>query len=257
MSSPLSPTENHLLAALPAAELEAVAAKLELVSMPLGKPLYQPGEKLKYAYFPITAIVSVHYVMASGASAEMAAVGNEGVIGVALVLGGATTTSSAVVRTAGHGYRMAEDVLKQEFSRASYWRSLLLRYIQFLIAQMSLNAACNRHHSIDQQLCRWLLSTLDRGAASDLVVTQELIASTLGVRREGVTDAAGQLKAAGLIYYRRGHISVLDKVGLEARACECYAVVKTEMERMLIDLRNHQGKHDPQPTRTTQSGRGR
>ena len=257
MSLPSSPTGNRLLAALPAAELEAVAAKLELVSMPLGKPLYQPGEKLKHAYFPTTAIVSVHYVMASGASAEIAAVGNEGMIGIALVLGGDTTTSSAVVCTAGHGYRMSEDVLKQEFSRGSAWRSIVLRYIQCLIAQMSLNVACNRHHSIDQQLCRWLLSTLDRGASSDLVVTQELIASMLGVRREGVTDAAGKLQKAGLIYYRRGHLSVLDTLGLEARACECYAVVKTEMKCLLMDLRDQQGKHDVQPTRATQSARGR
>ena len=257
MSLPSSPSENRLLAALPAAELAAVTAKLEVVSMPLGKPLYQPGEKLKHAYFPITAIVSMHYVMASGASAEIAAVGNEGMIGVALVLGGDTTTSSAVVRTAGHGFRMSEDVLKQEFSRGSIWRSILLRYILSLIAQMSLNVACNRHHSIDQQLCRWLLSTLDRGASSDLVVTQELIASTLGVRREGVTDAAGKLQRAGLIYYRRGHISVLDIVGLEARACECYAVVKTDMKRLLMDLRDHKGRHGEQSTRATQSGRER
>lgn len=249
MSLPSSPTENHLLAALPAAALAEVAAKLELVSMPLGKPLYQPGEKLKHAYFPITAIVSVHYVMASGASAEIAAVGNEGMIGVALVLGADTTTSSVVVRTAGQGYRMSEDVLKQEFNRGSLWRSILLRYVQSLIAQMSLNVVCNRHHSIDQQLCRWLLSTLDRGASSDLVVTQELIASMLGVRREGVTDAAGKLQKAGLIYYRRGHISVLDTASLEARACECYAVVKSEMKGLLLNLRDQQGKHDVQSTR--------
>ena len=176
-------------------------------------------------------------------------------IGVALLLGGDSTTSSAVVRTAGHAYRMSEDVLKQEFGRGSLWRSILLRYIQTLIAQMSLNVACNRHHSIDQQLCRWLLSTLDRGVSSDLVVTQELIASMLGVRREGVTDAAGKLQREGLIYYRRGHISVLDIVGLEVRACECYAVVKNEMKRLLTDLRDLKGKHREQPTRATQSGR--
>ena len=242
MSSHPSPTGNHLLAALPAAELEALAGMLEWVPMPLGELLYEPGEKLKYAYFPVTAIVSLHYVMASGASAETAGVGNEGMIGLALFLGGDTTTSSAVVRTAGHAYRMAGHVLKQQFNRAGVMRSLLLRYLHALMAQMSLNVACNRHHSIEQQLCRWLLSTFDRGISLDVVVTQELIATMLGVRREGVTDAAGNLQRAGLIRYRRGHISVLEIAGLEARACECYGVVKSEMERLLSDLRDHKSR---------------
>ena len=256
MSLQPSPSDNHILAALPAAELEALVGMLELVPMRLGELLYEPGEKLKYAYFPVTAIVSLHYVMASGASAETAGVGNEGMIGLALFLGGDTTTSSAVVRTAGHAYRMAAQVLKQEFNRAGVWRGLLLRYIHALMTQMSLTVACNRHHSIEQQLCRWLLSTFDRGVTTDLVVTQELIATMLGVRREGVTDAAGNLQRAGLIRYRRGHISVLEIAGLEARACECYAVIKSEMNRLLMDLRDHQGKPG-EGARATQSGRDR
>lgn len=242
MSSQPSPAGNHLLAALPAAELDALAGMLEWVPMPLGELLYEPGEKLKYAYFPVTAIASLHYVMATGASAETASVGNEGVIGLALFLGGDTTTSSAVVRTAGHAYRMAGHVLAKEFNRAGSLRTLLLRYLHALMTQMSLNVACNRHHAIEQQLCRWLLSTFDRGISSEVAVTQELIATMLGVRREGVTDAAGNLQRAGLIRYRRGHISVLEIAGLEARACECYGVVKSEMKRLLTDLRAHKGK---------------
>lgn len=239
MTSVPSPRGNHLLAALPAADLEALSAKLEWVAMPLGELLYEPGEKLKYGYFPVTAIVSLHYVMATGASAEIAGVGNEGVVGKALLLGGDTTTSSAVVRTAGYGYRMPGQALKQEFNRSGILRSVLLRYLHTLIVQTSLTVACNRHHTIEQQLCRWLLSTFDRGISSDLVITQELISTMLGVRREGVTDAAGKLQRAGLIHYRRGHISVLAIAGLEARACECYAVVRTEMNSLLADLGNY------------------
>jgi len=240
-----SPSQNHLLAALPKAELESLAAHLELVTLPLGKMLYEPGTQLQHAYFPTTAIVSLHYVTESGASAETAGVGNEGVVGVSLFMGGDTTSSSAVVQTAGHAYRLKGRWLKEEFKRAGGRRSgalqhLLLRYTQALMTQMSQTAACNRHHSVEQQLCRWLLLTLDRMPTNDLVMTQELIANMLGVRREGVTEAAGKLQRAGFISYRRGHIAVLDRAGLESRVCECYAVVKTEMRRLLSDVQYRQ-----------------
>ncbi|RLJ68587.1 Crp/Fnr family transcriptional regulator [Sulfurisoma sediminicola] len=230
-----SPNRNHLLAALPPAEFEALAANLEPVPLPLGKTLYEPGTQLQHAYFPTTAIVSLHYVMESGASAETAGVGNEGVVGISLFLGGNTTSSSAVVQTAGHAYRLERRVLMQEFDRAGSLQRLLLRYTQALITQMAQTAACNRHHSVEQQLCRWLLLTLDRLPSNELVMTQELVASMLGVRREGITEAAGNLQRAGFISYRRGHISVLDRAGLETRACECYAVVKKELARLLSD----------------------
>ena len=223
MSSPHSPNQNHLLAALPAAEFERLAPHLELVPLPLGEILYEPGGQLQHAYFPTTAIVSLHYVMESGASAETAGVGNEGVVGISLFMGGDTTPSSAVVQTAGHAYRLAGRLLKQEFNRAGLMQRLLLRYTQALITQMIQTAACNRHHSVEQQLCRWLLLTLDRIPSRELVMTQELVASMLGVRREGITEAAGNLQHAGFIRYRRGHISVLERAGLETRACECYA----------------------------------
>src|SRR4249920_3174626 len=226
MALPHSPNQNHLLAALPAAEFERLAPSLELASMPLGMILYEPGEQLQYAYFPTTAIVSLHYVMESGASAETAGVGNEGVVGISLFMGGDTTPSSAVVQTAGHAYRLESRLLKQEFGRAGAMRGLLLRYTQALITQMFQTAACNRHHSVEQQLCRWLLLTLDRAPSRELVMTQELVASMLGVRREGITEAAGKLQHAGIIRYRRGHIAVLERTGLESHACECYAVVK-------------------------------
>lgn len=237
IAPPSSPRENHLLAALPAADFEALAAHLELVPLPLGKMLYEPGGQLQHAYFPTTAIVSLHYVMESGASAETAGVGNEGVVGISLFMGGNTTSSSAVVQTAGHAYRMERRVLLQEFNRAGLLQRLLLRYTQALITQMAQTAACNRHHSVEQQLCRWLLLTLDRLPSNELVMTQELVASMLGVRREGITEAAGNLQRAGVISYRRGHISVLDRAGLEARACECYAVVRKELGRLLSDVR--------------------
>ncbi len=236
MTSLPSPWGNHLLSALSSVALEALTAKLERVEMPLGELLYESGEKLKYGYFPITAIASLHYVMATGASAEIAGIGNEGMVGTALLLGSDTTTSSAVVRTAGYGYRISSQALKQEFNRTGRLRDVLLRYLHTLMAQISLTAACNRHHTIEQQLCRWLLSSLDRGISADLVITQELIATMLGVRREGVTDAAGKLQTAGLIRYRRGHVSVVAVAGLEARACECYAVARSEMTRLLADL---------------------
>lgn len=209
--------------------------------MPLGEMLYEPGGQLQYAYFPTTAIVSLHYVMESGASAESAGVGNEGVVGVSLFMGGDTTPSSAVVQTAGHAYRLAARVLKQEFNRAGLMQRLLLRYTQALLTQMSQTAACNRHHSVEQQLCRWLLLTLDRLPSNELIMTQELVASMLGVRREGITEAAGKLQRAGFISYRRGHIAVLDRSGLETHVCECYAVVKKEVSRLLSDV---QYRHD-------------
>ena len=236
-----SPNQNHLLAALPTAEFEAVAAHLELVPLPLGQMLYEPGGQLQHAYFPTTAVASLHYVMESGASAESAGVGNEGVVGISMFMGGDTTPSSAVVLIAGHAYRLKASVLKQEFGRAGMMQGLLLRYTQALITQMIQTAACNRHHTVEQQLCRWLLLTRDRIPSRELIMTQELVARMLGVRREGITEAAGNLQNAGLISYRRGHITVLGRSGLEARACECYAVVKNETARLLSDVRHRQG----------------
>jgi CRP-like cAMP-binding protein len=240
MSPPHNPSQNHLLAALPTAEFERLAAHLELEPMPLGEVLYGPGEQLLHAYFPTTAIVSLHYVMESGASAEIAGVGNEGVVGISLFMGGGTTPSSAVVQTAGHAYRLEVRLLQQEFNRTGLMQRLLLRYTQALITQMTQTAACNRHHSVEQQLCRWLLSALDRVSTRELTITQELVAGMLGVRRESITDAAGKLQQAGFIRYRRGHIAVLDRSGLEAHACECYSVVKTELNRLLSDVRYRQ-----------------
>ncbi|MBS1197920.1 MAG: Crp/Fnr family transcriptional regulator [Proteobacteria bacterium] len=230
------PNQNHLLAALPPDEFERLSPHLELVLMPLGKMLYEPGTQLHHAYFPTSAIISLHHVMESGASAESAGVGNEGMLGVALFMGGDTMPSSAVVQTAGQAYRLERCLLKQEFNRAGALQHLLLRYTQALMIQMSQTAACNRHHTVEQQLSRWLLLTLDRLPSADLVMTQELIAGMLGVRREGVTEAAGRLQHAGFISYRRGHITVLDRVGLETHACECYAVVKNELRRLLTDF---------------------
>jgi len=209
--------------------------------MPLGEMLYEPGRQLQHAYFPTTAIVSLHYVTVSGASAETAGVGNEGVVGISLFMGGDTTPSSAVVQTAGHAYRLERHLLKQEFNRAGLMQRLLLRYTQALMTQMSQTAACNRHHSVEQQLSRWLLLTLDRVPSRELVMTQELVASMLGVRRESITEAAGNLQHLGFIRYRRGHIAVLDRFGLETRACECYAVVKKELSRLLSDVLYRQG----------------
>jgi CRP-like cAMP-binding protein len=240
MISPPSPSQNHLLAALPTAEFEALAAHLELVPMRLGQMLYEPGGQLQHAYFPTTSIVSLHYVMESGASAETAGVGNEGMVGVSLFMGGDTTPSSAVVQTAGHAYRLERRLLKQEFERGGLLQKLLLRYTQALLTQMAQTAVCNRHHSLEQQLCRWLLLTLDRLPSNELVMTQELVASMLGVRREGITVAAGDLQRSGYISYRRGHIAVLNRSGLEASTCECYAVVKKELNRLLSDVRYRQ-----------------
>jgi CRP-like cAMP-binding protein len=240
MPSPHSPSQNHLLAALPTAEFERLSPHLEMVPMLLGDMLYEPGGQLRHAYFPTTGIVSLHYVMESGASAEAAGVGNEGMVGIALFMGGNTTPSSAVVQTAGHAYRLEGRLLKQEFNRAGLMQRLLLRYTQALMTQMTQTAACMRHHTVEQQLCRWLLLTLDRAPARELVITQELIASMLGVRREGITQAAGELQAAGFIRYRRGHIAVMNRSGLEKRSCECYAVVKKEMGRLLSDVQYRQ-----------------
>jgi CRP-like cAMP-binding protein len=225
-----------LLAALPAAEWARWMPQLEPVEMPLGKVLYESGIKLSHVYFPTTSIVSLLYVMEDGASAEIAVVGHEGIVGISLFMGGETTPSRAVVQSAGHGFRLKAALLMQEFNRGGPALHLLLRYTQALITQMAQTAVCNRHHSLDQQLCRWLLLSLDRLRSNELVMTQELIANMLGVRREGVTEAAGQLQDAGLIRYRRGHITVLDRGMLEARACECYAVVKKEYDRLLPGL---------------------
>jgi len=231
-----TPQQNHLLAALPQEEFGRLEPHLELVSMPLGEVLYESGSHMKHVYFPTTSIVSLLYVMEDGASAEIAVVGNEGILGIALFMGGGTTPSRAVVQSAGHGFRLQAALLRDEFNRAGPMLHLLLRYTQALITQMAQTAVCNRHHSVDQQLCRWLLMSLDRLSTNELFMTQELIANMLGVRREGVTEAAGKLQSAGLIHYRRGHITVVDRVGLEARACECYQVVKKEFDRLLPDL---------------------
>ena len=237
--SPLhSPSQNHLLAALPPDDFGLLAAHLELVPLPLGQMLYEPGTQLRHAFFPTTSIVSLHYVTETGASAETAGVGREGVVGISLFMGGDSTSSSAVVQTAGHAYRLDRNVLKQEFNRAGLFQRLLLRYTQALMTQMAQTAVCNRHHSVEQQLCRWLLLTLDRLHERELVMTQELVASMLGVRRESVTEAAGHLQNGGYIRYRRGHIAVLDRVGLEANTCECYGVVKKELDRLLSDVRH-------------------
>lgn len=235
MSVQANRNANHLLAVLPPEDRDRLASDLVLVEMPLGKVIYESGDHLDHVYFPTTAIISLLYVMEDGASAEIAIVGNEGVIGIALFMGGETTPSRAIVQSAGHAYRMSARVLKEEFRRAGPLQRLLLRYTQALITQMAQTAVCNRHHSIDQQLCRWLLLSLDRLQSNELYMTQELIANMLGVRRSGVTEAALKLQTAGLINYSHGHIKVLDRAGLEARACECYDVVKREFDRLLPD----------------------
>jgi CRP-like cAMP-binding protein len=233
MALTTDPRQNRLLAALPAAEWARWLPQMEAVDMPLGKVLYESGSTLSHVYFPTTSIVSLLYVMEDGASAEIAVVGHEGIVGISLFMGGASTPSRAVVQSAGQGFRLNASLMLQEFNRAGPVLHLLLRYTQALITQMSQTAVCNRHHSLDQQLCRWLLLSLDRLSSNELVMTQELIANMIGVRREGVTEAAGRLQDAGLIRYRRGHITVLDRAGLEGRACECYAVVKNEYDRLL------------------------
>jgi CRP-like cAMP-binding protein len=233
MSTAHDPRQNHLLAALSTADFERVRPNLKLVPLPLGEVLYESGSHQGQVYFPTTAIVSLLYMMADGASAEIAVVGNEGIIGVSLFMGGETTPSRAVVQSAGHAYQLTGKLLKEEFIRGGAMQNLLLRYTQALLTQMAQTAVCNRHHSLDEQLCRWLLLSLDRLSGNELVMTQELIANMLGVRREGVTEAAGNLQSAGLIKYSRGRITVLDRTGLEARTCECYGVVRKEFDRLL------------------------
>lgn len=228
--------QNHLLAVLPRAERARLERHLELVPMQLGCVLYESGIALQHVYFPIDCIVSLLYVLENGASAEIAIVGNEGIVGISLFMGGETTPSRAVVQSGGYAFRLNGQLLKEEFNRAGALQHLLLRYTQALLTQMAQTAVCNRHHSVDQQLCRWLLLSLDRLADNRLVMTQELIANMLGVRREGVTEAAGKLQAAGLIRYSRGKITVLDRPRLEQKACECYAVVKHEFDRLLPDV---------------------
>ena len=240
MSSKNDPNQNHLLAALVDADFARFSPHLELVPLKLGDVLYESGGKLQHVYFPTTAIISLHYLLENGGSSEIAGVGNEGVLGVPLFMGGNSTPSRAIVQTGGSGYRLPTHVLMEEFNKAGPVMRLFLRYTQALLTQMAQTAVCNRHHSVEQQLCRWLLVTLDRLPSNDLTMTQELIANMLGVRREGVTEAAGRLQGYGYISYRRGHITVLDRKGLEADVCECYAVVKKEFSRLLSDPRHRQ-----------------
>ena len=239
MANPKStpnPRENHLLAVLPDSDSKRLFPFLELVALPLGKALYESGDTLNHVYFPSTAIVSLLYELENGSSAEIAVVGNEGIVGIALFMGGDTMPNRGVVQSAGSAYRLPGQLLKQEFNRGGELQHLLLRYTLALLTQMAQTAVCNRHHTVDQQLCRWLLLSLDRLPASELSMTQELIANMLGVRREGVTEAAGKLQDAGLIHYRRGRITVLDRPGLEARVCECYGVVRKEFARLLPEV---------------------
>jgi CRP-like cAMP-binding protein len=235
------PQENHLLAALPVEAQQRIFPDLEWVEMPLGKVLYESGDAMRYVYFPIDCIVSLLYVMENGSSAEISVVGNEGLVGVSLFMGGESTPSRAIVQSAGVAFRLPGPRLKQEFKLHTGLLLLLLRYTQSLITQMSQTAVCNRHHSIDQQLCRWLLLSLDRLSGDHLTMTQELIANMLGVRREGVTEAAGRLQRLGVIEYNRGHITVLDRPKLESLCCECYAVVKKETDRLLPYLASQSG----------------
>ena len=233
MHSPPTPKQNRLLAALPDDDYARLLPDLELISMPLGRVVYESGGQLGYLYFPTTSIVSLLYVTENGASAEIAITGNEGLVGISLFMGGESTPSRAVVQSAGNAYRLKAGVLKKEFALGGALQQLALRFTQALITQMAQTAVCNRHHALDQQLCRWLLLSLDRLETNELMMTQELIANMLGVRREGVTEAAGHLQEAGLIQYSRGHITVLDRVKLEQRVCECYDVVKKEFDRLL------------------------
>jgi CRP-like cAMP-binding protein len=233
LALPPSPKQNHLLAALPAVDYARLLPDLELIAMPLGWAVYESGDQMSYLYFPTTSIISLLYVMENGSSAEIAITGNEGLVGISLFMGGESTPSRAVVQSAGHCYRLKANVLKREFALGGHLQFLALRFTQALITQMAQTAVCNRHHAIDQQLCRWLLLSLDRLPGKELMMTQELIANMLGVRREGVTEAAGKLQEEGLIHYSRGKITVLDRPKLEKRVCECYAVVKKEIDRLL------------------------
>ncbi|WP_412851739.1 Crp/Fnr family transcriptional regulator [Ectothiorhodospira shaposhnikovii] len=259
MHSVPNPRVNQLLAMLPDEDYRQLLPGLELVALPLGQVIYEPGIPMDHVYFPIDAIVSLLYVMEDGASAEIAVVGKDGVVGVALFMGGETTPSQAVVQSAGQAYRLGARRLKDAFRRVGGRRQgvlhdLLLRYAQALLTQMAQTAVCNRHHTLDQQLCRWLLLSLDRLPSNHLVMTQELIANMLGVRREGVTEAAGKLQRAGLIKYHRGHITVLDRAGLEARSCECYAVVKRECDRLVLQGTSAKRGKTGSPTGTVRDG---
>jgi CRP-like cAMP-binding protein len=233
LASQQSPSQNHILAALSKPELARMTARTQLVELKLGDAVYQPDQPMHYAYFPTTSIISLQYVTEAGASAEAASVGNEGMVGVPLFLGGNTTSSSAVVQMAGYAYRLESSILKAEFNCAGVMQRLLLRYVQVLMTQMFQTAICNRHHSVEQQLARWLLLTVDRVATNELIMTQELVANMLGVRRESITQAASNLQSANCIRYRRGHISVVDRKKLEHRVCECYDVVKKELNRLM------------------------
>jgi CRP-like cAMP-binding protein len=233
MLHPSNPRQNHLLASLSPEIYDRLAPSLELVPMPLGKILHESGGQLQHLYFPTTSIVSLLHVMVSGGAAEIAVIGRDGLVGISLFMGGNTTLSRAMVQSAGNGYRIKAGLIREEFSRGGELQALALRYTQALITQMAQTALCNRHHALEQQLCRWLLASLDRLAGNELVITQEMIANMLGVRREGVTEAAGRLQSDGMIRYSRGHITILDRSKLESRVCECYAVVKKEYERLL------------------------
>ena len=241
MTTTGNPKQNHLLAALPAPDYARLLPDLEPIAMPLGWVVYESGGQIGYVYFPTTSIVSLLYVIENGASAEIAIAGSEGLVGISLFMGGESTPSRAVVQSAGEGYRVKASVLKKEFALGGELQHLALRYTQALITQMAQTAVCNRHHTLDQQLCRWLLLSMDRLPGNGLKMTQELIANMLGVRREGVTVAAGDLQAAGLIHYSRGHIIILDRAGLEQRVCECYAVVKKEFDRLLPWIKSQSG----------------
>ena len=231
-----NPRQSHLLAVLPEPESKRLLPQMELISLPLGKTLYESGNELNHVYFPTNSIVSLLYELENGSSAEIAVVGNEGIVGIALFMGGDTMPNRAVVQSAGHAYRLQGRLLKQEFGRGGALQHLLLRYTLAMLTQMAQTAVCNRHHTVDQQLCRWLLLSLDRLPTMELIMTQELIANMLGVRREGVTEAAGKLQKAGLIDYGRGRITVIDRPGLEKRVCECYEVVRKEFVRLLPDV---------------------
>ena len=235
-----NPNLNLLIGALPSTELARLTPHLQLAPLALGSVLYESGGRLQNVYFPTTAIVSLQYVTASGASSEVAGIGREGMVGVSLFMGGNSTTHSAVVQTAGHAYRLDRNTLLEEFGRNGIFQQLLLRYTQALMVQMAQTAVCNRHHTVEEQLCRWLLVTLDRIPSGELTMTQELVASMIGVRREGITEAAGHLQADGYIRYRRGHISVLNRIGLEKRVCECYEVVKKEFDRLMSDVQQRE-----------------
>ena len=228
------PNQNRILAALPSNDLASLTEHLQLVQLKVGQMLYAPGQEIRYGYFPTSCLISLHHVLESGRSAETAGVGNEGIVGIALFMGGLSTPSSAVVQITGFAYQLDSVYLKQTFKNNAEFKRMLLLYLQVLLTQTALTAVCNRHHNLQQQLCRWLLQTLDRVPSSEFTMTQEQVAGMLGVRREGVTEAAGHLQREGIISYRRGHIKVIDRTGLETQVCECYGVLKKELSRLLL-----------------------